>query len=139
VLGHENLLPYHKLSPREFLQGRYRFLVHVRDAASGRSRTVLSWLAVEYEEALELLTWLEGDGLTTPLQPGCWVETVARVDAARRRGGLVPGPGVERAVRATLGLAGETPVPWSGPAISREAALRPLLMETRAAASAPSR
>ena len=139
VRGRPDLLPYHKQSPREFLEGRLQFLNHARDNASGRAGTALSWLAVEYEEALELLAWLDEGGLESPPLPGCWIETLATVDSARRRGGLKPGPGVERALRQALDLGGGDPVPWSGPAVSRESALRPLLMETRAAASAPSR
>jgi hypothetical protein len=132
-----NLLPYHAASPREFLEQRLAFLVHVRDDASGRARTVLSWLAVEYEEALELQAWLDTDGAASSVAPGCWVETLAKVDAARRRNGMKPGPGVEREMRRVLGLDDAAPIPWSEPAVTREAALRPLLMETRAAAAAP--
>lgn len=132
-----NLLPYHASSPRQFLEQRFAFLIHVRDDASGRARTALSWLAVEYQEALELLAWLDTDGTAASVAPGCWVETLAKVDAARRRNGMKPGPGVEREVRLALGLGDGDPIPWSDPAVTREAALRPLLMETRAAAAAP--
>jgi hypothetical protein len=135
VLGRPDLLPYHPTSPREFLGQRFQYLVRVRNGASGRARTALSWLAVEYEEAFALLAWL--DEAKPPTPAGCWVEAMATLEAARRRNGVKPGPGVERELRHALDLDPADPIPWDRPAIAREPALRPLLMETRAAASAP--
>ena len=131
MLNRADLLPYHKSSPGEFLLQRSVFLDQALARASGPAGDALSWLAVEYEEALHLVAWIAGRGGWELKNDLRWVEALDQLEEERRREGLSPDPGLLARTRAALG-GGNSEDPMAAERTRWEAGLRPLLMEIRA-------
>ena len=127
MLNRDNLLPYHKRSPREFLVQRVVFLNQALAETRGASRDVLSWLAVEHEEALQILDWIQGQGGWTVAKDHRWVEALDELERQKKSDGSV-----DRGLLALTGAAlGGSEDPLTAARTRWEAGLRPLLMEIR--------
>jgi hypothetical protein len=139
LMGRGNLLPYHGLSPREFITQRRGYLERAERGAPAAARAPLAWLLVEYDEALALLAWLDGaPGRGGDVSGKRWAAALALTDAARETNGHPPtaDAALTGRVEHALLMSGFSGVaePWLHPRTSWEAGLRPLLTATRAAA-----
>ncbi len=141
VLGRKDLSPYRDLSPRDFLIQRRTYLANVVLHAPAGARAPLDWLWVQYDEADQLLDWLDANRSRIASAEGKpWVEAMEVVEAERARDGMVAGAGLTASVRRALAASGVggTTDPWAAGRTRWEAGLSPLLMVTRARALGPS-
>jgi hypothetical protein len=137
LAGRRDLLPYSGATPRGFLEERRGYLQHAIDDAPPTARPSLTWLVVEHEEALALMAWLDAHPPAPAAGGGAvWVETLADVETERAKSPEPVDPRIEAAVARALAAAGVPGDPWSSSLTRREASLRPLLMEARAATRA---
>jgi hypothetical protein len=135
LLGRPDLLPYHKMSPVNFLVDRRDAVRAALESAPASARAPLAWLAVEYEEAVLLAVWLRSrEALRTVVAGKPYADALVLVETERRREGVAPSADLEAAVRVALAAAGapESENPFSASRTRWEAGLRLLLMETRA-------
>lgn len=135
LLGRENLLPFHELSPEAFLRQRKEFLINSWGKADPAARSALAWLALEHEEALRLVMWTqENPSALGAVQSKPWVEAIAAIESVRLEQGIEEAGGyVFNRLKEALASSGSAncEVPWTEGRARYEAALRPLLMETR--------
>ncbi len=134
MLGRSNMLPYHELSPDAFLRQRKDFLLTSWSKAPITARAPLAWLALEHEEALRLVDWLNKNAVLRDQTHGKpWVDAVLSVESLRADDFDEPGGYVFNRLKEALAASG-TPNggnPWIEARTQLEAAHRPLLIETR--------
>ena len=89
MLKRDDLLPYHKRSPREFLVQRIVFLNQALKETRGTARDALSWLAVEHQEALQIMGWIQSQGRWTVAKDHRWVEALDELERQKQSDGSV--------------------------------------------------
>lgn len=133
ALGKTSLAPYYTGTPAAFLAKREAYLRRVLSRSPGEVHGPFQWLSLEFEEAKNLMAWLEANQEDNPALGKPWAQAIAALEGPfnqqRTKESVSVGPKVGIALM-TCGL-GQAEEPLGHARAKWEAGLRPLLIETR--------